>query len=515
MKCKQVQSLLVSYLNKETTPSEQALIQAHLSGCPACQEELSRIADVQGQVSVVLQRRAAQATPSADAWERLEVRLVQDAQPAPVRGTWLSHLAPSVNRIHQHFSGGATMRKQTIWAAGLAVLAIAVVAVLMFNNVSNVSAQTIIERASAAQAAVQSAPGLKHYRIEIYKNPLAEEGDQAGATTITESYEYFSQNLFRDETRDTAGNLVSVNAMDGTYGYWMPPTTSGPLVVQRRTLSAEELRKASAADAQASADNSATSLFDHYRNNPRVELQGKQTRPDGTRVYVLLDRNYQGSQDGGQTYTGSMSMVFDAQTYRLLESETTVHKNGKDIVIERVRFLVEETLPVDTPIVWNLSDLRNVTIVDEVQEKPTEQAPVSFETISPEQLAVQPNLSSTAYVLKKLPAGVTQEIVAAANQPQDQPYGYEIHYRDQAGEEYLGLQAVGTMDAGFVETSFYDGSYKAANGLVLNYSSSRPQGSPKGTAGMLTLPDGTCFLLDSTLSREEVQKLVEDLIPLK
>ena len=71
------------------------------------------------------------------------------------------------------------------------------------------------------------------------------------------------------------------------------------------------------------------------------------------------------------------------------------------------------------------------------------------------------------------------------------------------------------MDAGFVETSFYDGSYKAANGLVLNYSSGRPQGSPEGTSGMLTLPDGTCFLLDSTLSREQVQKLVEDLVPLK
>jgi len=32
---------------------------------------------------------------------------------------------------------------------------------------------------------------------------------------------------------------------------------------------------------------------------------------------------------------------------------------------------------------------------------------------------------------------------------------------------------------------------------------------------MLTLPDGTSFLIESTLSRTEVQALVEDLVPFK
>jgi hypothetical protein len=32
---------------------------------------------------------------------------------------------------------------------------------------------------------------------------------------------------------------------------------------------------------------------------------------------------------------------------------------------------------------------------------------------------------------------------------------------------------------------------------------------------MLTVPGGSSFLLDSTLSRAEVQALVEDLVPLK
>ena len=85
MKCEQVQSLLVSYLNNETTPSERAMLQAHLSGCLACQKELSRISNMQGQLSSVLQRRAAQALPSSAAWERLEARLAQDAQPAPIQ----------------------------------------------------------------------------------------------------------------------------------------------------------------------------------------------------------------------------------------------------------------------------------------------------------------------------------------------------------------------------------------------------------------------------------------------
>ena len=44
------------------------------------------------------------------------------------------------------------------------------------------------------------------------------------------------------------------------------------------------------------------------------------------------------------------------------------------------------------------------------------------------------------------------------------------------------MMFVGVMDAGFVDANFYDGSYKTAAGLVINFST----GSGKGTSGILT-----------------------------
>ncbi len=200
-------------------------------------------------------------------------------------------------------------------------------------------------------------------------------------------------------------------------------------------------------------------------------------------------------------------MIFDAQTYQLVESELTIYKDGKDIVIERVQFLVNETLPSGSQVAWDLSDLQGITFVDDPKVVQPEDTP---QVISEQELAAHVN----AYVLKTIPDGFTEEITALPNQPKDQPYAYEINYRNQANEVF-GLQAVGVLQDGFVAASFYDGSYKTASGLVLYYSSSRPNNSPEGTSAMLTLPDGTSDLLISTMSREQVQALVEDMVPLK
>ena len=77
------------------------------------------------------------------------------------------------------------------------------------------------------------------------------------------------------------------------------------------------------------------------------------------------------------------------------------------------------------------------------------------------------------------------------------------------------MVAVGYMDPGFVEKSFYDGSYKASSGMILYYSSSKPENSTEGTSAMLVTPDGASFLVFSIMSRTEVEALVEDLVQLK
>jgi hypothetical protein len=514
MNCEQIQALLTAYLDGEVTPSEKMLIHAHLSDCTVCQQELNLLSTARGRVRSALQHRAGHAVPSAEAWNRLEARLAKEAQPSSAQfGTRLPRLAPGVSRIFtQLFSGDVTMQKQKILATGMSVLAIAVVAVLIFKNVTSVSAQQILERAAAAQSAVEGGGGIWHTLIEVHKNPKAIEGYQAGTTTTMETYTETSTGNYRFTETDVNGRLLEISANDGTFNYFMMRDAghvSDPLTVHRTPMSQDDIRKrASGGD----SSDVAESLFEHYKSNPRVELKGKENW-DGRQVYVLVDPNFQTSKlPNGQeekTFTGTMQMVFDAKTYELLESQTTVFKNGKEIVIEKVKFLVDETLPSETKVAWDLSDLQGVTFVDDDPQEVEAEADV-FTTISQEELAAHPD----TYVLSTIPDGFTQEIIESPDQPSGEPYRYEVHYNNAAGESFE-LMAVGFMDAGFVETSFYDGSYKTSSGMTLYYSSGTPVNSPKGTSAMLVTENGVSFLVFSTMPREQVETLVEDLVRLK
>jgi len=509
MKCDQTQSLLAAYLDGEVTPSEKILIQAHLSDCTVCQQELTLLSTARSRVRTMLQHRAIHAEPSQEAWTRLEARLMAEAVQPSSKRTWLSRLAPGLSQIFTpFFSGGVTMQKRTILGTGMAFLVIAVVAMLIFNTVTPVSAQQILMRASAVQAATEAGQGIWHTLIEVYQNPQAIEGDQAGTTITMERYTDTSTGYYRDTTVEADGSTRAIYASDGSFTY-RSEDMNNPPVVHRLPISKDEREKRAIAG---NSSNMAQSLFEHYKNNPRVELVGKENR-DGRQVYVLIDRNFQTSKlPNGQdekTFTGTTQMVFDAKTYEILESQTTVLKNNKEVVIEKVKFLVDETLPADTKVVWDLSDLQNVTFVD---DKPQEvkAGDEVFTTISQEELATHPD----TYVLSTIPDGFTQEIIESPDQPSGEPYRYEVHYNNAAGESFE-LMAVGLMDPGFVEKSFYDGSYKASSGMILYYSSSNPVNSSRGTSAMLVTPSGASFLVSGTMSREKVQALVEDLIRLK
>jgi hypothetical protein len=128
-------------------------------------------------------------------------------------------------------------------------------------------------------------------------------------------------------------------------------------------------------------------------------------------------------------------------------------------------------------------------------------------TLTEAELATHPD----TYVLGSIPEGYAQIIVTATNQSANEPFTYEVNYSNETGETF-GLQAVGLMDPGFVEESFYDGSYQTTAGWVLHYSSSHPSDSGS-TSAMLTAPDGISFLLWSSLPREQVQELVENIRP--
>jgi hypothetical protein len=440
--------------------------------------------------------------------------LLKKAQSSSKRfSTWFSRLAsgashPTTNPAPS--KGSETMRNRMLLPALVAVITLAVVAFFTLHPTSTVSAQQILDRASAAQTAAASAQGIGHTRIEIYQNFQPLGGENAGTKTV-DSYTYPATGQYRVVTQDAAGKVTDAFAIDRSFTYSTKEAGNGALTIYRTPLTQDDLRKQQAADpataSQAGPGDPAAStkaLFDQFNNNPRVALEGMEKRADGTQVYVLVDRNYHTQKAlNGQdekTYTGSVKMIFNAQNYQLVESQTTIRQDGKDILIDAARFLVDEVLQVETHIAWDLSDLKGATLVDE-KAQPEQSAP-QFGTLSEHELASR---TRDGYVLKTLPAGFTLKIVAVDNQPKDQPYQFEVNYATEAGETF-GLQAIGAMDPGFVETNFYDGSYKTANGMVLYYSIS-------GSSAILALPDGNCFLLTSSLTRERVQTLVEDLVP--
>ncbi len=258
-------------------------------------------------------------------------------------------------------------------------------------------------------------------------------------------------------------------------------------------------------------DTQDNSLFEQFRNNPRVRLEGVETWTDGSRVYVLIDDNYQTQkQSDGQvekTFTGTVRMVFNTKTYQLVESQISVRKDGKDIVIDSVKYLVDEVLPAGSAVAWDLSDLKGIAIVDQPAVK-QESGDPGFKTLTIQELTAH---TQTAYLLKTIPEGFTLQIVAANDQPKDQPFSYETNYTGPNGETF-GLMAIGLTDEGFIKSNFYDGSYKSASGLVVYYSTSSHKDS---TSAILTTPEGNSFLLGSSLPREQVQTLVDDLAPVK
>lgn len=92
MNCREVNELLVAYLDGEVTPSEREMIAAHLAECASCREEMYRLMQMQRRLSRSLKAMAADVSPSPQAWSHLQARLTKRAP----QELWPQCLAPDV-----------------------------------------------------------------------------------------------------------------------------------------------------------------------------------------------------------------------------------------------------------------------------------------------------------------------------------------------------------------------------------------------------------------------------------
>lgn len=507
MRCNEVQNVLVGYLDGEITPAERALIQEHISRCDECQAQLAALAATQNNVKRALHYRADLGTPSSNAWSQLQVRLAQESRQQT--GSCARRIPiPSLVWLHQ-LSGGITMYK-SVFLAVLVVIVAAAIAIgyLPHNTTSPVSAQDILDRAYVRHQTAQQPHGIHHTQTEVYYNyaVMGKAGISTENTSLIESYLDYQTNWFRSVITDKdTGTLMSVSAYDGTYLYSTVAVEeqlpSDHVTIYRMPQSPDVMSQWGVAPGTIEVID-AERMFEAMRNDPNTELLGQESWLDGRTVYVLRTSGIASRVQPGSD-ADFTTMYFDAETYRLLENRVTVELDGQEVIVSYNRFLVDEVLPADTMVVWDLSDLENVVFEDDLDGELanlTLPEPVSLDEL----LALTPSV----YVLQTMPDGFVVEISVSVSQ--DEPLYYMIAYHDQDGN-HLVLQA----DAGAEKVlEQAEETYTTASGLVLHFvrESSVPGSDREYTTALVEAPDGISFLLSSNLPHEQVLALAEDLI---
>jgi len=404
-----------------------------------------------------------------------------------------------------------SMNKRFVFTTLAAVLVLSIVAVFVAKNVTTVSAKEILDRAYQVQTQA-AAQGIEHIRTEIYGN-LEAQPEEQGLYTTTDNYLDLQSDKFRRISTDNqTGGLIDVAAYDGSNAYSSDgtkgaPQSAAPLTIYRTPQNPPTTSVETLGNGNSGLDTKA--LFDKMRSDPQVQLAGKETWKDGRKVYVL--RSEQPIRvliaNEAQSPNGIVEVYFDVDTYELVGNRVTIQKDGKELLIGSQRTLVDETLPEGSSVAWDLSDLQGVNIVDD----PNGEHALP-EVTSVEALAAR---IPSAYLLQTVPDGFSLEVSVLpkqfANRSGNGPFFYEAGYVNQTGD-YFDIRAFD--DTPLEDTSWADEIYTTASGLVL-YFVNQPSIDPNFTGGLMQAPNGHTYAIDSTLPRETVRELMEQLVLVK
>jgi len=404
-----------------------------------------------------------------------------------------------------------SMNKRFVFTTLAAVLVLSIVAVFVAKNVTTVSAKEILDRAYQVQTQA-AAQGIEHIRTEIYGN-LEAQPEEQGLYTTTDNYLDLQSDKFRRISTDNqTGGLIDVAAYDGSNAYSSDgtkgaPQSAAPLTIYRTPQNPPTTSVETLGNGNSGLDTKA--LFDKMRSDPQVQLAGKETWKDGRKVYVL--RSEQPVRvliaNEAQSPNGIVEVYFDVDTYELVGNRVTIQKDGKELLIGSQRTLVDETLPEGSSVAWDLSDLQGVNIVDD----PNGEHALP-EVTSVEALAAR---IPSAYLLQTVPDGFSLEVSVLpkqfANRSGNGPFFYEAGYVNQTGD-YFDIRAFD--DTPLEDTSWADEIYTTASGLVL-YFVNQPSIDPNFTGGLMQAPNGHTYAIDSTLPRETVRELMEQLVLVK
>jgi hypothetical protein len=408
-----------------------------------------------------------------------------------------------------------SMKKRLVLPAFAVMLGLALVAVFVAKNVTSVSARSVLDKASAAQSQTRPSEGIEHMRIEVYSNYQALPEDQ-GLDTTVESYHDIQSGKSRTVTTDTkTGKVLDASSYGGPYTYSRDYSqentngSSGPLVLYRTP-------QGKLADSKVSGgyEVSARKYFEQMRNDPKVQLVGQETWPDGRVVYVLKSHQQVkvAVNNGAEVPQGLVIVSFDARTYEQVGYQMLLEKDGKQLLISSLKVLVNEVLPAGSPVSWDLSDLKDITIIDDPNREHGDLLP---EVITPQQLAAH---TKTAYLLKAVPDGYALEI----SEPQSkrgstEPYTYIASYSTPNSVDFV-IQSMAATESAQPSSQAGDveETYTTASGLVMYFMKESPDPSGRQyTSALVDAPDKVTFIINSTLPREMVKAWAEQLTLVK
>jgi len=409
-----------------------------------------------------------------------------------------------------------SMNKRFIFSTVAAVLILSIVVVFVANNVTTVSAKEILDRAYQAQTQTATNQGIEHIRSEIYTD--IEAKDQ-GMATIVESYSEPVNGNFRVVTTDKeTGKVLQVNAFDGLDVYTsanMPDGQPGtePLTVYHNVQDPnnpmnQKMMSTMDRKLNPAQDDESKFMFEKMRSDPQVELVGQETWESGHTVHVLRSQQEIKLLVNNEIThpMGQVTFYFDVDTYQLLGSRVTMEQDGSEVVISSQRVVLDEILPAESNIAWDLSDLQGINIVEDPNGEHSALAgKVASTPISAEELATK---TDSAYLLKTMPDSFSLDVGALPEQLAGEQFFYEARYTNQAGDYFL-IRALGKP----VEDSRTDETYTTASGLVLHFIAQRGDSDQGGefTSALIEAPNGKTYAIDSTLPRDQVKALAEDL----
>lgn len=513
MTCKQIKSKLTPFLDHELSPVDNLQVEQHLSGCKDCQKELADLRKIRQLTGLALQSMSEETLPSSQVWNRLQEKLTEEANLSGNRfSKWFSRLAPGGNKNHKFTLPGEfkMQRRSAVLISGALLLGI-LGFFLSTKNVTSVSAKQVLEKAYEVNKSDVLEKGISHMVIEIFHNNKMEEGEKAGTRMLVETFNNFQTGNQRTVQYSLPERkIIDVFGYDGEFTYSADHSeknkTADALTVYRSPQSREKVVDLDAGQHTFDAE----AMFKQFRSAPDVTLETPKELVDGRKTYVLLSSQSLKVSESSESQKNSIAfdrisskMVFDAETYKLLEITNTAKKDGKEFTIGSTKYITNEVLPVESPVKWDFSDLTGIKLVDDLDRSKGDLLP---EKITRQELASH---TKDGYLLKEVPAGFELTLTAPPRQNQETTYTYIASYRNSR-QDYLVIQSGDMLPEEMADN--LEETFTTKSGLTINLLKQEDgAGRVIYMTAILKISNTNCVLINSNLPKEEFKKYLEGL----